>query len=318
MADLQPQPETLSTSAALPSRAEAPPESLARSEPEPGEVPSSVELPIGDTHPVTTASASFGRLFLILFVGCVIATLCMVPFSLHLLRQAQDQLPKELPLSVLLVVSAIVEVALSAALIAIGLAAGSRVELGVPLLRAWLGGDSGAARQVRSSLAPAFGAGLLLGLIVCGMAWGLDSEMTGKNARELVIPPAWQGLLASVGAGIREEIWLRLGVMTFVAWLGVLLLRPFTGSGRAASSPIAWFANVTAALLFAAIHIPQAQLLTDFSSRTLAFIMLGNGLPGIVFGWLYWRRGLVAAMVAHFGLDLILKVFMPLIFGSQP
>jgi membrane protease YdiL (CAAX protease family) len=37
-------------------------------------------------------------------------------------------------------------------------------------------------------------------------------------------------------------------------------------------------------------------------------------VPGLVFGWLYWRRGLVAAMLAHFGLDLVLKVFIPLLF----
>jgi hypothetical protein len=69
-----------------------------------------------------------------------------------------------------------------------------------------------------------------------------------------------------------------------------------------------------AALLVAAIHIPQSLLLFDPSVSLLVFIFLGNGLPGLVFGWLYWRRSLMAAMVAHFGLDLVLKVFMPL-FG---
>jgi hypothetical protein len=42
-------------------------------------------------------------------------------------------------------------------------------------------------------------------------------------------------------------------------------------------------------------------------------IFVGNGAPGVVFGWLYWRRGLYSAMLAHFGLDLVIKVFMPLV-----
>jgi membrane protease YdiL (CAAX protease family) len=35
-----------------------------------------------------------------------------------------------------------------------------------------------------------------------------------------------------------------------------------------------------------------------------------NSLAGLVFGWLYWRRGLKAAMVAHFSADLVLHVLV--------
>ena len=31
----------------------------------------------------------------------------------------------------------------------------------------------------------------------------------------------------------------------------------------------------------------------------LAFVVGGNTLAGLVFGWLFWRHGLEAAMVAH-------------------
>ena len=27
--------------------------------------------------------------------------------------------------------------------------------------------------------------------------------------------------------------------------------------------------------------------------------MLGNTLPGVIFGWLFWKRGIEAAMIAH-------------------
>ncbi len=41
-------------------------------------------------------------------------------------------------------------------------------------------------------------------------------------------------------------------------------------------------------------------------------IML-NGLAGLAFGWLYWRRGLEAAMVSHGAVALILHVAVPAI-----
>lgn len=36
--------------------------------------------------------------------------------------------------------------------------------------------------------------------------------------------------------------------------------------------------------------------------------MPGNTLVGIVCGWLFWQRGLIAAIVAHFSIDFVLHV----------
>jgi hypothetical protein len=36
-------------------------------------------------------------------------------------------------------------------------------------------------------------------------------------------------------------------------------------------------------------------------------------VSGVVFGWLYWRFGLVGAMVAHVAGDVILKAISPLL-----
>ena len=33
----------------------------------------------------------------------------------------------------------------------------------------------------------------------------------------------------------------------------------------------------------------------------------------IAFGWLYWRRGILLAMVAHFSADIVLHVLPPLV-----
>jgi membrane protease YdiL (CAAX protease family) len=38
-----------------------------------------------------------------------------------------------------------------------------------------------------------------------------------------------------------------------------------------------------------------------------------NSLGGIVFGWLYWKKGLEASMISHFTADLVLHVLLPLL-----
>lgn len=56
------------------------------------------------------------------------------------------------------------------------------------------------------------------------------------------------------------------------------------------------------------MHLPQ---LAQFGTPTLPAItltLLGNGIVGVVCGWLYWRRSLVAAILAHFTVDVILHV----------
>ena len=46
----------------------------------------------------------------------------------------------------------------------------------------------------------------------------------------------------------------------------------------------------------------------------IARTLLLNGIGGVAFGWLYWKRGIEAAMLAHFSTDLVLHVIAPLAF----
>jgi len=49
---------------------------------------------------------------------------------------------------------------------------------------------------------------------------------------------------------------------------------------------------------------PHMGLTTIVVVRTV----LLNSIAGVLFGWLYWRRGLLAAMVSHFSADIVLHV----------
>ena len=63
-----------------------------------------------------------------------------------------------------------------------------------------------------------------------------------------------------------------------------------------------------AAVLFGLGHLPATAALLPLTPAVVARAVVLNGIAGVVFGWLYWRRGLEAAMVAHFCADLVLHV----------
>jgi len=124
-------------------------------------------------------------------------------------------------------------------------------------------------------------------------------------------PTALNGLLASFYGGIAEELQLRLFLMTLLVWaLGAF--------GRRVPGPAAfWAAIVIAALLFGAAHLPAAAKLWGLTDIVIVRTLALNAIAGLAFGWIYWRRGIEMAMLAHFSADIVLHVIAPLTsFGS--
>ena len=97
--------------------------------------------------------------------------------------------------------------------------------------------------------------------------------------------------------GITEELLLRWGFMTVLVWLGWRFVQRRTEAPRAA---VVWTAILVSAVVFGLGHLPAAKLVVGYLDATLvAFITVGNSLFGILFGFLFWRYGLVSAIVAH-------------------
>jgi membrane protease YdiL (CAAX protease family) len=116
-------------------------------------------------------------------------------------------------------------------------------------------------------------------------------------------------LLASVSAGIGEEIIFRGFV--FGLWGLILnwLLKQFSGRSTAL-----WIANVIAALAFGAGHLGTIMVLTGAASPAglspilLAETFLLNGIIGLVAGERYMKDGLLAAAGVHFWTDIVFHV----------
>lgn len=107
--------------------------------------------------------------------------------------------------------------------------------------------------------------------------------------------------------GLTEEILMRFGLMSFVIWL---LSKIF----KTINSKIYWIGIVLAAVLFALGHFPIAfQAVSNPSGLLLSYILIGNSIGGVIFGWLYWKKGLETAFIAHICAHIILILGEPLL-----
>jgi membrane protease YdiL (CAAX protease family) len=135
-------------------------------------------------------------------------------------------------------------------MIRLGFRASRRAGFGTLMLTGW---DDASFRRavVRKTLLFAAGIGVAEGTAVLICQVLATPYLPKGNVKD---PALWMGLLASMSAGVTEEIVFRLGLMTSLAWLLTVLMR------RPAAGPaITLIANVLAAIAFAAVHLPQAK-----------------------------------------------------------
>jgi hypothetical protein len=96
--------------------------------------------------------------------------------------------------------------------------------------------------------------------------------------------------------GITEELLLRYGLMSALAFIGLLL------TGRRSDGPgsgVMWVTIVISAVLFGIGHLPALAQSVGLTPALVVRTVFLNAIAGIILGWLYWQRSLEAAMVAH-------------------
>jgi hypothetical protein len=249
------------------------------------------------------------RLLLWLAVAGLLGSLATVPYAAHLMAKMPAgrggaTLPPAL-LAVALVFQVAFTFGLAFGLAWVGVALGERIGLADPILGGWAAGRGVDRALLRRIAVRSLAAGIAGGAAVTAvLARAPMAVQPGVTA-----PSAWEGLLGSVGAGITEEMLCRLGLLTLFAWAGARLLRE-----ERPGEAVFWTANVLAGLAFAALHLPQANaLLVHVDARVVGVVLGGNLAIGLLCGWLYRRFGILAAMIAHFGADLVLHVVPPLL-----
>ena len=251
-------------------------------------------------------------LFLLLLGLGAWGLIAIVPYSLTLVGEpfGRSQLG-------MMAVQFVPQVAMLAVQIGLGLLLGNRIALGAPLLAGWLGGER--LRPGLKALLPPALLGLAAGALTLALDLGVfapglaaETQAAGIALPQNANPPAWQGLLAAFYGGINEEILMRLFLLTLLAWLGSKLSR---GADGRPTPAVLWASTILAGLALGLGHLPAAAAmglpLTGLSvSRALVL-----NASGILFGWLYWKRGLASAMVAHFSTDIVLHVIGALVLS---
>ncbi len=248
------------------------------------------------------------KLFTILLIACIFGTIAVLPYTLTLQGELLQNLP--VPLYVLLAAQLIQSVVLFGVAIFVGLHLARKVGLGLPILEGWLEGRE-VKSYLRSILGISIGLGILAGILIIGLdllfsSAGVPIDLTQAS----INPPAWQGFLASFYGGINEEVLLRLFVMTLIAWMISRIKR--TEEGKPASADM-WLAIIIAAVIFGIGHLPAVMAITTLTPLVIVRTIILNAVGGIIFGWLYWKKGLESAMISHFSADIVLHVMLPLI-----
>lgn len=186
-----------------------------------------------------------------------------------------------------------------------GTAAGRKLGVGSPFIEAWLSKQKPSARK-------AFGVAVLLGAVGALAIIVLDAafaRVIPAPLRSIPQPTPLQGFLASFYGGIAEEVLMRLGASTLIAWV-VAKIVGTEGRGR---SIALGFGVVFGALLFGAGHLPVAFTIWPASAIVVARILVLNAVVGLLAGFVYVRRGLEHAVVLHFTADIVLYVVRPLV-----
>ena len=120
------------------------------------------------------------------------------------------------------------------------------------------------------------------------------------------VKPTVPYLIATVTYGaVIEEVMLRLFFMSLIAFI---LWKIFVRKQKKPPAGILIAANVIAALLFAAGHLPATFAMIGTTSMVIFRCFLLNGTFGLAFGALYRKYGLRYAMIAHGGCHIVSKL----------
>lgn len=172
-----------------------------------------------------------------------------------------------------------------------GVALAPKVGLRAPLFEA-VAGSSPVAGALRGQLIPGLLGGLAGGALLIAFSHNSPAELTAA-VQSFAFPLAARVLYG----GITEELLLRWGLMSLLLWL---LWRFVQRTSTVPSASLVWLAIVSSAVLFGVGHLPAAHVFVgELSFPVVAYVIGGNTVFGVVAGWLFWRFGLEAAILAH-------------------
>ena len=244
------------------------------------------------------------KVFLFLLAAGILGCIAVLPYVWSLDLIPEEKLPA--PKSVLVLAQIVQSVVMLSVAVFAGLYIAKKVGLGAPYLEDWLTGES-----VHDGLKSVLITSVVLGMLAGGFIFFLDrvvfalyiEPVTASQAQ----PALWQRFLVSFYGGICEELFMRLFLMSLFVWLFSKIKRTINGH---ATDLGVWSAIILVSVIFGLGHLPMTARFIGITPLVVVRAIVLNGIAGIVFGWLYWKKGLESAIVSHFSTDIIIHVVL--------
>ena len=251
------------------------------------------------------------RVFRALLVAGLLSMLAIIPIGMELFKPMAAQLPEaegpfaQLPLPLIVLIGAVQNILMLALIILAGLALSRKINLGAPVIEGWTSGERVWPR-LRPMLVPSIAAGAGVGIILTIALFLLQSRLPNLPFTIVARAALWKRFLLCFYGGIYEELLVRLFLFSLFAWLFTLIRRK--DRGLLPGAIVLWTANFLSAILFGLGHLPSASLLMPITPLVVTAALTLNGVAGLTFGYLFWKRGLEAAIIAHFTADFVIYV----------
>lgn len=240
--------------------------------------------------------------FFVLWLAGVVSTFMALPYVFTLQRSALENVP--IPLWQVALAGVVQAAVLLAVTVFLGLKLSQSLRLpGLVLFEQ----NAPFKQNIQNILKLAVPLG-----VATGIAIKLGDFLFSKSTPELWEVakqiPFWKVLLVAPYGGIVEELLMRLFLVSLFAWV---LGKIFRSKDIIKNNYIMWVAIVVAAVIFGLGHLPATATLTSITPVVITRAIVLNGIGGLVFGWLYWKRGLEYAILAHFTTDIVLLAIIP-------
>lgn len=163
-----------------------------------------------------------------------------------------------------------------------------------------------AKKHFKWSIRPALISGAMYGLIIVGFDLLLRPWLPEAFQQTIQAPDFIEVLGRVFYGGVVEEIILRFGLMT-------LLLHLITFGRRKLSKWKVIFVIVFQAMIFAMGHLPATGAAFEMTPIIWSRMIVFNGVGGLLFGWLYYRYHIEAAILAHMSTHLSAAILTSII-----
>lgn len=237
----------------------------------------------------------------------VITAIVIITLFSQLISLAFGRLDQEQTFSAILIPSLLFLGAITIPLTIAGVQLGRKIGTGAPYIEALLSGETLQRGTLKADMAWAVTAGLFLGGALVGLRM-ISMPYLPETMAEYGFRGVSGSLAVSFGAAVAEEVWFRFGALTLFVWLVTKL-----SGKKEGTRTIFWSIIVVTSVLFGLAHLPQLFSFGACTTFAIVGTIVGNTAVGILYGWLFWRRGLFAAICAHFSVDLVIHV-IPALF----